>query len=308
MIMMSEVLIGHSRKRFRTDPAKSIGKGGEADVYDVGDGTALKIFKTPDRLEHGKCDESITRCIIQGSKPGSERNVYGGDDENHLVFLDGAKASVLDTSSFAPKPALTRAPISPDGRFVVVQTNDYKTGTKLFASDRPTKQMSTLAGPAKAEFEVVEWAKEGGKWIAIVLENSYDEKVPQKVIDWQLEDKGASRPSKRPVPDELSPTSPDGKRKGAVKDGTLTITDGGKTRTLKFHPADARHFAESCCKWIDSRYIEMRGGFIDTDAMKVSLLPKNPEEDDPRVDYMRGSRSALVFKEDGVYLAQLVGP
>ncbi len=35
-------------KRLNLDPTKSIGKGGEADVYDIGSGLAGKIFKTPD--------------------------------------------------------------------------------------------------------------------------------------------------------------------------------------------------------------------------------------------------------------------
>ncbi|MDP3727327.1 MAG: hypothetical protein Q8R35_01660, partial [bacterium] len=35
-------------RRIRLDPAKSIGKGGEADVFDIGSDTAVKIFKPPD--------------------------------------------------------------------------------------------------------------------------------------------------------------------------------------------------------------------------------------------------------------------
>jgi len=34
-------------KKIRVEPAMAIGKGGEADVYDIGNGLALKIFKTP---------------------------------------------------------------------------------------------------------------------------------------------------------------------------------------------------------------------------------------------------------------------
>lgn len=34
--------------RIRVTPASAIGKGGEADIYDLGDGRALKLFKTPD--------------------------------------------------------------------------------------------------------------------------------------------------------------------------------------------------------------------------------------------------------------------
>jgi hypothetical protein len=36
------------KKRLRIDPSSSIGKGGEADVFDLGDGSVLKLWKTPD--------------------------------------------------------------------------------------------------------------------------------------------------------------------------------------------------------------------------------------------------------------------
>src|SRR5262245_41484829 len=35
-------------KRIKVDPSASIGKGGEADIFDVGRGLALKLFKGPD--------------------------------------------------------------------------------------------------------------------------------------------------------------------------------------------------------------------------------------------------------------------
>src|SRR5262249_52453879 len=35
-------------RRTRVQPSASIGKGGEADVFDLGDGTAPKLFKPPD--------------------------------------------------------------------------------------------------------------------------------------------------------------------------------------------------------------------------------------------------------------------
>ena len=160
-----------------------------------------------------------------------------------------------------------------------------------------------------SSFDVVEWTKDGGKWVATVADIPYDENAPLKMQEWHLEAKGITKPSKRTeVPDEKSALSPDGKRRADFKDGMLTLTVGGKARTLKFHPDDARHVAQGCCAWIDNRLIEMRNGFIDTDEMKVSLVPKDPEDDDVRVDYMRGTRNALVFKKDGVYLATLVGP
>ena len=39
-------------KRIRLDPAKSLGKGGEADVFDIGGARALKVFKSPDHPDY----------------------------------------------------------------------------------------------------------------------------------------------------------------------------------------------------------------------------------------------------------------
>jgi len=46
---MSVYLEGRSVK---VEPAQLLGKGGEADVYDLGDGRALKLFKPPDHPDH----------------------------------------------------------------------------------------------------------------------------------------------------------------------------------------------------------------------------------------------------------------
>ncbi len=46
--MLAEVYIGPVQKRFRPDPSLSIGKGGEADIFDTGDGRVLKLFKPQD--------------------------------------------------------------------------------------------------------------------------------------------------------------------------------------------------------------------------------------------------------------------
>ena len=39
-------------KRIKLDPTRSLGKGGEADVFDLGGGRALKLFKTPDHPDY----------------------------------------------------------------------------------------------------------------------------------------------------------------------------------------------------------------------------------------------------------------
>ena len=42
---MAEVFV--AGKRHRLNPSNAIGKGGEADVYDIGNGLVLKLFKPP---------------------------------------------------------------------------------------------------------------------------------------------------------------------------------------------------------------------------------------------------------------------
>jgi hypothetical protein len=39
-------------KRIKLDPTRSLGKGGEADVFDLGGGRALKLFKSPDHPDY----------------------------------------------------------------------------------------------------------------------------------------------------------------------------------------------------------------------------------------------------------------
>ncbi|MBI5209654.1 MAG: hypothetical protein HY927_06765 [Elusimicrobia bacterium] len=47
---MKEVLLGG--RRIKLDPSRLIGTGGEADVYDIGSGLALKLYKAPDHPDY----------------------------------------------------------------------------------------------------------------------------------------------------------------------------------------------------------------------------------------------------------------
>lgn len=44
-------------KKLRLDPTRALGKGGEADVFDLGDGRALKVFKPPEHPDFSGLDE-----------------------------------------------------------------------------------------------------------------------------------------------------------------------------------------------------------------------------------------------------------
>lgn len=47
---MTEVLLGG--RRYRPQPSRLLGSGGEADVYDIGSGLALKVYKGPDHPDY----------------------------------------------------------------------------------------------------------------------------------------------------------------------------------------------------------------------------------------------------------------
>ncbi|MBI5202732.1 MAG: hypothetical protein HY925_14160 [Elusimicrobia bacterium] len=54
---MTEVMLGG--RRLKVQPAQSIGTGGEADVYDIGSGLALKLYKGPDHPDYKGRPEEI---------------------------------------------------------------------------------------------------------------------------------------------------------------------------------------------------------------------------------------------------------
>jgi hypothetical protein len=61
-------------RRVRLDPARAIGKGGEADVYDIGGGVALKVYKAPDHPDlAGLPDEQRAARERLASRPAKLR-------------------------------------------------------------------------------------------------------------------------------------------------------------------------------------------------------------------------------------------
>ncbi len=71
---MTEVLLGG--RRLRLDPAKLIGSGGEADVYDIGSGLALKLYKGPDHPDY--------RGLPDEQRAARQRLATRADKLNHF--------------------------------------------------------------------------------------------------------------------------------------------------------------------------------------------------------------------------------
>lgn len=55
--MITEVEV--SGRRIRVDPATVVGKGGEAEVYNLGDGTVLKLWKPEDHPDHASAPDPV---------------------------------------------------------------------------------------------------------------------------------------------------------------------------------------------------------------------------------------------------------
>jgi hypothetical protein len=268
---------------------------------DIRTGATKELYKTSERIEWGRCDETATRCLLKLSKPSAARNVFGGKDRPHLAILEGTKITLLDIPG-VELPSLPAAPFSPDGKYVVAETPEA-----LVAYDRKTKQTRTLDKGDFLSLDLVGWAKEPSGWVALVTKLKDSEDEPSTIVDWQLDAGGATKPSKRPIPPERSPVSPDGKRRADFAKGRVTVTVDGKSKpTLALHPTDAQEAKPGCCDWIDNRVVWMDEGYLDTDTMKVS--PRIDEEGDVRVEYVRGTRTAIIIGDNGTWLANLVVP
>lgn len=276
-------------------------------ALDITTGVTTELYTTKDRLDGGGCDDTATRCVVRMSKPSEGRNVSTSGDTSKLVFLDGAKASPISLAVLGDRPEVPAAPVSPDGRYAVA-IGYTKPGTKLIAFDPATGKSNVLDGGGKS-LETVGWKLKDGKPIAIVTRTDYsaDDDKPV-VLEWNIAAGTQTETSAAPPP-AFSPTSPDGSRHADFATaGKLTVTAGGQTRTLVFHPQDARWADPGCCAWIDNRYLQFRTGFIDTDAMKVFFPPRRPGATDDEVTYIPGTHTALVYRDDGAYLATLVVP
>lgn len=81
-----EVFVGG--RRVRPDPARSLGKGGEADVYDIG-GLALKLFKGPDHPDYrGRPDEQLAARERLRVRPQKLRDFPRGLPERIVAPLE----------------------------------------------------------------------------------------------------------------------------------------------------------------------------------------------------------------------------
>jgi hypothetical protein len=97
-------------KRIKLDPARSLGKGGEADVFDLGGGRALKLFKSPDHpdyqglpLEQKAAEQRIAthQSKLRAFPAGLPRQIIAPDE----LATDRSGRSVVGYSMQVVAPA-----------------------------------------------------------------------------------------------------------------------------------------------------------------------------------------------------------
>ncbi len=259
------------------------------------------LLSVTDRVEGGACNADATICALKLSTPAEARNTFGGDDKTRVVLLAGSTTTPIPIAQ-ASLPVL-----SPDGTWIAAEGNH-----ELVAWNRTTKRTVKVPVADKTYARVYGWKHDGGHAIALVEVSTFS---PEKrtAYTWDVEGAGKLVETKDvpPEEDQSNPMSPDGKRRADfTPDGKLTVTPlpSGAPRTLMFHPSDRRSAHPGCCKWLDSRYLELRGknyGFIDTDAMKVSFVPRAAGDDEQDVTIAPGMAIALVRRGDGMFLATI---
>lgn len=261
-------------------------------VVDLHAGTVHELYSTPHLIEDGACEPELQRCVIQ-EVTATSRNERTRMDPSRLLLVDGTHIGSLAI----PVGPYDHLWMSPDGRFLITGFGE------LVAWDlRTRRKLATLADP-KARRDLVAWRD-----AALVLVQAADDSTRPIGYDvWHL-DTGKLEPLDAPPPEASGTRSPDGTRLVDVSEGKAIVTPlpAGPARTLVLHPQDARAFDETCCQWLDSRYVVVPGkhyGFLDTDTMKVSLLPQAQLDAATRIAILDGSGRALVTTGAGTFLA-----
>ncbi len=264
------------------------------------------LLTVTDRVDSGTCNADASACVIQLSTPSKERNTFTGDDKSRLVLVAGSKITPVPIE----QPSLPS--LAPDATWIAAQGK-----SELVAWNRTTKRSVRVAVPDKTFPYVYAWKQESGHAIALVAISAFSTDA-RKAYRWDLDGAGKLVAVTDVPPDvgedPADPVSPDGTRRADfTTDGRLTVTPlpSGAPRTLVLHPNDRRVAHPGCCRWLDNRYLELPGrryGFIDTDAMKVSLVPRTTGDDEESITIAAGMAVALIRRSDGMHLATITKP
>lgn len=285
---------------------------------ELASGKATELARVEKSIDRVVCPGSNpTRCLLRETIP-SEPGAFSSTDPSRYWVLEGGKLAALAFGTRA-RHDLTRAPLSPDGRYVAVRTwldRSSQPGAFAFVEilDRQTGKTQQIRD-GEQSFDVVGW--QTGLGVAEIERGfSFDPPEQRGALDFELATaqltpvKRALRTSEEDEPP--TPRSPDGKRTFQLESSTLTVTDlsSKKTRRLELHPADHKWAKPGAFKWVSPQYLSFRGNrlaLVDTDTMKLSF-PLGAD-DKSSVEFAPDFKRVLLIGEDRVLrLARVVLP
>ena len=260
-------------------------------------GAQKQLYRTAHALDLGVCARTAARCVVREIRPRKvgERT---GDDPATLLLLDGTKVTPLAI----PTTAYGLLAISDHGRFLV--TSDVDLVAWDLASRKKLATLHDPAGGKQGSSEISGWRGD----VAVVAFEPLAEGARPTFSLWHFD---TDRREPVAEPDEThDPVAPDGSRRVDFAGGKATITPlpSGAPRTLALYGRDYEALADGVTQWLDARTIAIPGkaywAFLDTDAMKVSLLPAPPPgEDPPHLAILRGTGHVLATTSGATFLA-----
>ena len=264
---------------------------------DLATGVVNEIYRTRHALDLGVCARAAARCVVREVRPRIPHE-HTGSDPSSLLLVDGASVKPLGI----PTTAFGSLALSDDGRLLI--TGDRGLVAWDLARGRRIAALHDPVAGKDGSTEIIGWRSRA----AIVAYEPFAEGARTTYSLWHT-DTGKREPID--VPDEAhDPVSPDGSRRVDFAGGQAIVTPkpGGTPRTLVLYARDYNALAGGTTHWLDARTIVIPGGrywgFLDTDAMKVSLLPDPPPDQEvPHLEVLRGSGHVIVTTADGTFLA-----
>jgi hypothetical protein len=219
------------------------------------------------------------------------------------------------------KVSLTSDPVSPDARFVAIQSQIKRTDGKKGVNPRIsfydlTTHAATDAKPGVEEFAFMGWHRFGGESGAVkgIIRTGrlYEHDKPHEYL---LVDPATGACERAPAAAGLADDtklSPDGKlRMTLIPRQRIDVTDlaAGTTRSFTVHEDDRRFADRGMIDWLGPSYLRfdtIRDGFIDVRTMKLSYLP----DQDKRAyfEFSPDFRWTMQMKNETLQIGRVVTP
>jgi hypothetical protein len=251
-----------------------------------------------------------------------EKGVISSEDPKRLWWFDRTKQEARELKGPWQNRSfhLGEKPVSPDGRFIVIEDWRARTNGKpgnysvIHVLDRQAGTAQTIE-LANQSPEPIGWVGIGKDLrLAFLKSHRWEKDVKQ---EWCLAEPATGKYTpveKPPMPTDgwVRRLSPDGALIAAVEGkDILTIADvkTGRKRSFPIHEDDRRFLHEEGFEWVSARYLLMhlnRPAFLDVRTMKMSY----------RKDGCRNHTFSPDFKwvlwqkpdDDGVYVSSVVAP